>query len=168
MPVNKICNYFEQNPKSDRLLAVLTFLTSIPLSAADPKPTRIEFIVPGAEFMVTAQPDGSVTGQYGSNPWDSIALPVKSIDFERLVYVIRTSMSTKGESKGMAAVRHEGENSISMKPLGDDTFLRECFLKHTGDWGGWENAKPSQRMQKLLQRIDYYRPPNQTPHPTPI
>ena len=71
---------------------------------------RVEFTA-GQGWHFEALPDGSVHGQYGSLPGDSIKLREGSVNFVELVAFVTKS---QGGSAGIgvhAAIRHKGEVS---------------------------------------------------------
>ena len=104
-----------------------------------------------------ALPDGSLSGQYGSIPGDSIKLPKGTVDFSKLVVFVSKSQSEGGGVGIQAAIRHEGELSVNFNPLKDDSIFRNIFLKHRGDWEGWLGGKPSERVHKMMSKIKYFK-----------
>ncbi len=151
------------------LLAVFFILGIVLNSLANPKPISVSFVVKGEGWSFTALADGSVKGEYGSLFGESTKLPEKSIDFAKLVDFVRSSQTDAFGVETQAGIRREGDVSLSMKALRDDSFFRIFFLKYRKDWKGWNGEPPSERIQKLMLKIGYYKEAEKdtADHPSP-
>ena len=141
------------------LLAVLTAcLVAVTSSLGEePMPIRVEFTVPAEGWSFAAYPDGTIHGQYGSLPGDSIQLPPGTADFLEIVALVQAAKAPPERVTVQAAVRHKDEVSVTLKPIEDNGYFRKLFLKNRNSWHDWMKVAPNERLLKLMQRIDYYK-----------
>lgn len=97
-------------------------------------------------------PDGSVHAQYGSLPWDSANLPVRTVKFDALLDAVRRlQVAKKARNDTQVAVARKGSSTSYAFYLSDDTLF--CYLLASFH----EKWKPQgDRFHQLLKSYPIY------------
>ena len=88
-------------------------------------------------WLITFEPNGRASAQYGSTPGDSGFVEPGTIDFNQLIAAI-----TKAEKKGkkdpadrfQIAVRHEGQTSIMSFTVKDEAVIEQMLATLDAKW----------------------------------
>ncbi len=147
--------------KSLQIILTIGILATTLLQSKEPKAVSVAFIIQAGGWAFTALPDGSVHGQFGSLPGDSIHFPPNTVNFREIVAFVKSAKPPlPSKTKCQAAIRHKGETSITLKPIAEKGYFKKLFLENQNRWLDWMNLKPDKRLLNLMQRIEYYKEKN--------